>query len=483
MSSLQIVTEASDTPRRSRDHDGAMIYLDKHAQVTEICESAITTALSNRRDACAVYGDIEISGRVHRRPAWSPTRLLSEPAACLPIAVRCRTLTEIDCSINDPSLVFRLIESQAKVLHLPAVLSRHSQPPQGGGAFEINNHLDTIGVAASAFEDSTKGRFRMMPKLSHQPPLSIIIPTAGTTLDGRPESDFVVNKCLKRIALARTKDSEIILVIGDEFRGDPNTIATSGLSVKILNRPPGPFDFSLACNQGILAAQNELVLLLNDDVELDTTAIDAMAVHFDDPSVGVVGAMLRFPNGTIQHAGIVFDNAHPLHPFLGWLPEDSQPYGGNMARDVIAVTGACLMSRRGLLLSLGGLSPVFPFSFNDIDLCLRVRRHRYRVIVEPQATAIHHESLSRSPKIHDWEWQRWLERWGEVVDPWYHPDYHRPDQVLKLHLNADHLEPQRYRDRFTPRDTKITPSNYVGRPPHTPTKEPEPRPYPTKITA
>ncbi len=476
MSSLHIVTESSDTPCRNRGHDGAMIYLDKHSQVTQICESAINTALSNRQDACAVYGDIEISGTVHRRPAWSPTRLLSEPATCLPIAVRCTTLAEIDCTISDPSLVFRLVESRAKVLHLPAVLSRHSQPPQGGGAREINSHLDTIGLPATSVEDSTRGGFLLIPKRSHQPPLSVVVPTAGTTLDGTPDADFVVNQCLKRIALARTKNIEVILVVGDEFHGDPSTINTFGIAVKILERPPGPFNFSLACNQGILAAQNELVLLLNDDVEIDADAIDAMAVHFGDPSVGVVGAMLRYPDGTIQHAGIILDNGHPLHPFLGWQPEKSKPYGGNVARDVIAVTGACVMSRRRLLLSLGGLSTVFPLSYSDIDLCLRIRRSGYRVIIEAGATAMHHESLSRTPRIYDWEWERWIERWGDIVDPWYHPDYHRPDQAQQLNLNADHLEPLAHRDRFTARDTKITPASYYGRPLHAPAKEPESQP-------
>ncbi len=462
---LHVVSSPVDGSPCDQDCDGSAIYLGAAGRLSEIGERAILDALTRRRDADAVYGDIEVSGLVERRPAWSPTRLLNEPGACFPLAVRCATLAGLGCSVTDPALPLRLAERNSLVLHVPAVLSRHPQPPACADVVDIadlNSHLARIGIAATAVEGDRSGRFRLVPDPSKQPPVSIAIPTAGKALDeadsgleSAPRGELVVERCLARIAASGRPNLEVILLVGDEFQGDPEQIADAGLPVRLERRPPGEFNFSAACNQGILAARNELVLLLNDDTEMDPGAIDAMAVHFGDPSIGCVGALLRYPDGTIQHAGMVMDNAHPLHPFVGWSIEDSQRYGGTVARDVISVTGACLMSRRSLLLALGAMSTSFPLSFNDVDLCLKIRRSGHRVIVEPAATAVHRESFSRVARIFDWEWDLWIDRWGEVADPWYHPDYRRPDDPENFRLNADHLEPAEPRDHCDPRDTAI----------------------------
>lgn len=463
-----MVTTPSDTPSCTDECDGAAIYLSDDAEITPIGERAIINAFAQRRGAQAVYGDVEIAGTTTRRPAWSPTRLLSEPAACLPLAVRCSTLTRIGCAISDPALPLRLAEARAVVLHVPAVLSRHSRAPEGADTAEINGHLAEIGIEATAVEDGTANRLRLVPEPRRPLPVSIVIPTAGETLGGDQGDggELAVERCLATIAGDARPNLEVLLIVGDEYQGDPEDVDTSRLPVRLLRRPPGPFNFSSACNQGILAARTELVLLLNDDIELDSGAIDAMAVHLGDSSIGAVGAMLRYPDGTVQHAGMIMDNGHPLHPFLGWRPEESKPHGGTVARDLIAVTGACLMSRRSLMLTMGGLSTVFPLSFNDVDLCLKIRRSGFRVIIEPGATAVHRESLSRKARIFDWEWDRWIDRWGEVADPWYHPDYYRPDDALRLHLNADHLEPLERRDHLEPRDTALIPVAYHARPHH-----------------
>ena len=452
---LHVVSSHADGSPCDQDCDGTAIYLSAAGRLSEIAHNAILDAFAQRPDADAVYGDIEIEGTIQRRTAWSPTRLLVEPNACAPLAVRCRTLAELGCGITDPALPLRLARRGSVVLHIPAVLSRHSQELPGADSDALNAHLTATGIAATVVEGDQAGRFRLVPDQSHKPGVSIIIPTAGKALDDGEGGELAVERCLATIAADARTNLEVILLVGDEYQGDPEQIADAGLPVRLERRPPGPFNFSAACNQGILAARNELVLLLNDDTEVDAGAIDAMAVHFGDSSIGAVGALLRYPDGTIQHAGMVMDNAHPLHPFVGWSTEDSQRFGGALARDVIAVTGACLMSRRSLLLDLGAMSTDFPLSFNDVDLCLKMRRSGYRVIVEPEATLLHRESFSRVAQIYEWEWHRWIERWGEVTDPWYHPGYRRPDDPTNLRLNADHLEPPEHHDHCDPRDTTV----------------------------
>ncbi|MEZ5165574.1 MAG: hypothetical protein R2695_03435 [Acidimicrobiales bacterium] len=146
-----------------------------------------------------------------------------------------------------------------------------------------------------------------------------------------------------------------------------------------------------------------------------------------------------YPDGTIQHDGIVIDDARPLHPFRGSARRGHVAVRRRCGGDV-AVTGGCLMARRADLLGLGGFSVAFPLSFNDVDLCVRMRRAGWRVVVEPAAHLVHHET-SRSPHIDAAEWDRWIARWGAMEDPWYHPGYRRPDDPRALHRNADHLDP------------------------------------------
>lgn len=452
---LHVVSSPADGPPCERDCDGATVHVGATGRLTEIAQEAVLDAFARRPDADAVYGDIEIRGTIQRRTAWSPTRLVAEPNAAAPLAVRCRTLAELRCGVGDPALALQLARRGAVVLHIPAVLSRHSAELPVADPAVLDAHLAATGIAATVVKGDRAGRFRLLPDQSHKPAVSIVVPTAGKPLDGGDGSEPAVQRCLASVAADARPGLEVILVVGEEYRGDPEQIAHGGLRVRIERRPAGKFDFSAACNQGILAARNELVLLLNDDTEVDSGAVDAMAVHFGDSSIGAVGALLRYPDGTIQHAGMVIDDAHPLHPFVGWTTEECRRYGATTARDVIAVTGACLMSRRSLLLSLGAMSTRFPLSFNDVDLCLKIRRSGHRVIVEPAATLVHRESFSREARIYDWEWDRWLERWGEVVDPWYHPGYQRPDDPANLRRNADHLEPAEHQDHREPRDTAI----------------------------
>ena len=121
----------------------------------------------------------------------------------------------------------------------------------------------------------------------------------------------------------------------------------------------------------------------------------------------------------------------------------------------MSVTGACLLARRCDLVAVGGLCEEFPLSFGDVDLCMKLRRFGLRVVVEPAAVLVHFESASRYPQIRKQEWDRFIYRWGEVVDPWYHPAFHRPDDPENLRLNADHLDPVDQDGQWSPRDTAI----------------------------
>lgn len=405
-------------------------------------------AAAGRPDLVAFMGDVEIDGRHHRRPGWSPTRARTDPAGVLPIAVRLGWARSHGRGLDLPAVLAALADTRADVGHLPAVLARTapvspwSAPPVPPGA----------GLVAGP----RLGTHRWVR--DRRPPISVVIPSAGFPL---PDGDVALDRCVASLTPALGPDDEVVVVIGDEFTGPPPQPTDR---LRVVQRPAGPFDFPTAANAGILAARSPLVLLLNDDTEcLGHDSLDALAAHFSDPTVAAAGALLTYPDGTVQHAGVIIDDAHALHPFVGADPADLARHGADVAHDCIAVTGACVLLRRSAALAVGALSPRFPMSFNDIDLCLRLRRSGHRIVMEPHARFVHHESLSREPRIEPWEWDRWIARWGSVDDPWYHPGHHRPDDPLDLRRNADHLDPSEPVPASPARDTRIRPRVHHAR--------------------
>lgn len=141
--------------------------------------------------------------------------------------------------------------------------------------------------------------------------------------------------------------------------------------------------YATGCNQGALMSHGDIVVFLNNDTEPRQGWLEALLTPFEDPSVGITGATLRYPDGRIQAAGISVDFSRP------WGQEavnaDEQP------GDVDAVTGACLAIRRDLWAAVGGFDTSFWNGYEDVDLNLRVKTLGRRVVLT-EADVMHHES-------------------------------------------------------------------------------------------
>ena len=396
------------------------VMVDHDTALVDGALDLIRVALADGPDIRALIADAAVLGVVQLRGAWSPTRIANEPDELHLVVSRDRReaggiLDRIDA----------LADAADSVGHLPAVLTERA------AALEI---ATTTRRAALRLETA---RLTSDPA----PSVSVIIPTAGARgHDGRP----LVIDAVRAARSGATTDTatEILIVVGDEYDGDPDDLI-DGDDVRLVRRPPGPWNFSATVNLGLLEARNDLVLLLNDDIEQHQPGwLDPMAHHLRDPSVGAVGALLLYPDGNVQHAGMVVDDALPLHCFSGMSLQEVEDRHGLVPRDMAAVTGACLLARRSELLELGGLNEALPFSFNDVDLCFKVLRHGKRVVFEPRARLTHHEGASREPVTHGWEWDTFVRRWGEIVDPWYHPGFVRPNDPHDRRRNADHIVPE-----------------------------------------
>lgn len=177
-----------------------------------------------------------------------------------------------------------------------------------------------------------------------------------------------------------------------------------------------PFNYSRLNNLGVSKSKHknaDSYLFLNNDVFLEPNAIEEMVRWISMPSVGVVGSLLTFEDGTIQHAGLFVDKV--MNIYIPWEHQDiglslKSAKTGRALRSVEAVTGACLLMKRDVFEAIGGWDEIFyPISFSDTDLCRRVRRLGYKIIFTPDSKGVHLESKTRGYSlIEDYECSSWL---------------------------------------------------------------------------
>jgi GT2 family glycosyltransferase len=272
------------------------------------------------------------------------------------------------------------------------------------------------------------------------PPISIIIPTRNR-LD-------LLRTCLEGVAATAYPDIEVIIVDNDS--DDPATLAyladqqRAGLQVL---RHAGPFNYSAINNRAVAQARGQLLCLLNNDIEVlspDWLAIMATQALRDD--VGAVGAQLLYPDGRIQHAGVVVGVGNAAGHAHRFVQPQAEGYFRRHAlpQFTAAVTGACLVVAKERFLAVGGLDERnFAVAFNDVDLCLRLNQRGWQSLYEPRAVLIHHESVSRG---HDRDpvgaarfagelaaLQR-IWKTDSIVDPFHHPHLSRASEQFSVAL-------------------------------------------------
>jgi GT2 family glycosyltransferase len=185
----------------------------------------------------------------------------------------------------------------------------------------------------------------------------------------------------------------------------------------------GAFDFSRMNNLGAEKATAPYLLFLNDDVIVTERGWDqAFAARLSRPDAGIAGAVLEYPDGTVQHAGVVTGMGDAAgHCGRFQMSSDLWPWL-RMSRDVSAVTGAMLGIRADLFRELRGFDLAFPVNYNDIDLCLRVREKNLRVMCLNVGKTIHRESQTRVGGTRYEERDALYQRWAHVLslpDPFY----------------------------------------------------------------
>lgn len=390
----------------------------------------------------------------HFKPDFAPEYLLCCNYICHLSAFRRELFFEVGgertaCDgSQDHDLFLRLTErlEEDQIVHIPQVLYYwrvHGGSTSGGVEAKpyvakaakkaIADHLERTGQRGTVRDGLFPSTYKVDFEIEGEPLVSILIPSKDHAGD--------LDKCLRSIyEKTEWHNFEVIVIENNSTEAETfayyEAITQGGRYPRCqVARYQGPFNFSAINNFGRTYAKGDYLLLLNNDVEVINGGwLTELLMQASRPGVAMCGAMLYYPDDTIQHAGIITGLGGYAGHSHKYKPRGGSGYMFRAAtvQDLSAVTAACLLVRAEVYDKLEGLDEDFTVAFNDVDFCLRARRAGWRVVWTPYAQLYHHESKSRGIDERDkakkerfsGEQRRLTERFGRQAltrDPYYNP--------------------------------------------------------------
>jgi GT2 family glycosyltransferase len=431
--------------------------LDHDDEIRPHALACIAFELDRFPDADLIYSDED---KLHEngfrygpyfKPDWNPDLFFAQNFVCHLGVYRLSLVREIGGfrvgyeGSQDWDLAMRAIDRShaSRIRHIPRILY-HWRAVQGSTAVHVSeknysvtaaekvvaDHFERVGIKAAL--TPTPGHYWRVhyPLPNPAPAVTLVIPTRNRVNVLRP--------CVASL-LKKTTYPDFKILVVDNDSDEPETLAyleelRQHPRCRVL-RFPGPFNYSAINNFAVHQVDSPLIGLLNNDLEvINGDWLEEMASQALRPEIGCVGAKLYYPDGRIQHAGLILGiggmAGHSWHGF----PRDTHGQGCRalLQQTVSAVTAACLVIRRETYLKVGGLDEEnFKVALNDVDFCLKVRAAGYRNFFTPFAELYHHESASRGYEDTDEKRQRFAQeterlqkKWGEALfnDPAYNPN-------------------------------------------------------------
>ena len=377
-------------------------------------------------DAPLIYADDDLLGprgeriEPHFKPEWNAELFRHHDfvsgAAAIRFAARPRDASAdwvralVDCAIS---------ESEHPPHHLPLVLHHRRRRPAP---------IRPQRTSPSPRIDSAAAR------------VTVIVPTRNQLA--------LLRTCLEGVAACGYSTFDCIVIDNDS--DDAATLAyladlaASGIAVL---RFPGPFNFSAMNNAAAGMARGDYLCFLNNDIEMPAPGwLAPMVAQAQRADVGAVGARLLYPDGSVQHAGVVLGVGGGAGHAHRYLPAGDPGYfdRARLPQFTSAVTAACLVVAREKFLAVGGFDEtVFRVAFNDVDLCLKLNARGWQTLYEPRATLVHHESKSRGLDLtpakrarFEGELAALKTRWrtDRESDPFHHPQLSRFSEQFVVHI-------------------------------------------------
>ena len=457
-------------------------FMDHDDLITEHALYHVAAALEARPETDLIYSDedkIDERGRRSQpyfKTAWNAELMLGQNMVNH-LAVYRRSLLQDLGGVRegfegaqDHDLALRAAEriGPGRIQHIPWVLyhwrwrgrqgsfsRRWAQICAEAARRAVAEHLVRTGQAGASVENQP-GAARWLrvrrPVPAPAPKVSIIVPT-------RDRLDLFA-RCADGV-LHGTDYASLEFLVVDNGSVEPQTLAyfetlKADPRVRILPAP-GPFNFSALMNRAVAEASGEILLLLNNDISMiGADWLSELVSHAVRPDVGAVGARLLYPEGSVQHAGVILgiggDQRVAGHLLVG-APGNHPGYQGHLAlaRNASAVTAACLAMRRSVWDEVGGMDAErLTVAFNDVDLCLKIRAAGYDIVWTPFAELYHHESASRGLDLNTERMARFQgeidtmrERWGPVLDndPFYGPVFDKTASNYRPGSPPDRVAP------------------------------------------
>jgi O-antigen biosynthesis protein len=426
-----------------------LVTVPPGATLAEHAVDALACAFAESPAAKVVHADEDTVGPGGRRlrPSFKPVasleRLMARSYLDGLVAFRRSALPAGAPPTLDRAGRLRLLLSvlrtePASVSRLPAVLATVPRKPQDGAEerLVVSEHLRATGVDAVVAEG-------LRPWLRHvryrlpdpAPSVSIIVPTRNAHL--------LVESCVRSVRrLTRYSRFEIILV--DNGSDDPAALAAfSALAAEglvHLVRDPAPFNYAALNNRAVRGCAGELLCLLNNDVEAQHPEwLEEMVGVALQPDIGAVGAKLLYPDGRIQHAGVLVGYFGGADHLYARAPGDASGVDEELLvrREVSAVTAACLVVRRDVWDRVGGLDEQkFPVGYNDVDFCLKLREIGLRNVWTPHARLVHHESATRGRTVTAEQLAQPIRETEALQERWHTDAYEDPFHSPNLSLDS-----------------------------------------------
>ena len=428
------------------DHDDLLHPAALHDVMKEICEKNADYIYT---DENTFHDKPEDAYCPHFKPDFAPDTLRSYNYICHLSVFNKKLLekvggfrSEFDGS-QDYDLILRLTEQANKIVHVPKILyywRSHANSVASGISAKpytldaakraLSEHLGRIGLKGEVRDSSVPSTYRITYDIVGSPLISILIPNKDSISD--------LHKCIESVKRSTYQNWEIIVVENNSVKK-----STFEYYEKLkqddricIVKWAGAFNFSAINNFGAQYAKGEYILLLNNDVEAITPDwLEQMLMFSQREEVGAVGAMLYYPDDSIQHAGCILglggvaghSHKHFMRGDFGYMNRLT------IAQNYSIVTAACLMLSRKVWDTVNGLDETFAVAFNDVDLCMRIRQAGYLIVWTPYAELYHYESKSRGAedtpekqKRFQGEIERFQRRWAKELaagDPYYNPNF------------------------------------------------------------
>ena len=336
-----------------------------------------------------------------------------------------------------------------QIRHIPLVLyhSRYQTQAASAGAdiaSEVSNaawetgrktieqHLHHTGVNATVRRNGVSD-YQVEYALPAEPThVSILVPSRC--------EPRLLEPCLRTL-LTRTTYAhfDVLLIVNERHRPAAERIEAltqfaNSSRVRVLTYADRPFNYSWVNNWAARQASGKLLCFLNDDTILTTPDwLERLIARASQPGVAAAGPMLRYPDDTIQQAGVILGLGGIAGHACHGLSKGSGGYlnRAGLEQDVSCLTAACLVMRKSAFQDVNGFDEALPIAYNDVDLCLRLRQAGWRLIWTPTVELYHSESSSVGR--HDAP-ERMSEfnaavalmrkRWGDILDtdPYYNPN-------------------------------------------------------------